>query len=658
MNMDKKDIVTINLKYGSSFKPLKTLAFAQLLAKALFLCNRPLNISELAKEVASIIGIKNVSEGLIKNGLDYLEEINKVINKNDKWFLCKETRIEIAKDLDSARFQIRGVLKRHFPGDIEEKKLKDWFREASINFFSYYGDEWVSVISKNLDKKVFFKGKTIDELLLQSIKNHKFERIEQLLINGFISFLSSEDNSDQQYLMLISQAMFSARLVAADVGVDPITLQELKDAKFILDTNVLLAIALESSRLAKSINSLEGALKAINANLIYLHTTKEEYGRALTGHRGEIIHLAEIFPNEILKDAADDFVATANARGCSSKEDYERFFSSLVEIPKELSNGYKISLEDGNEIEEVRKIAEEDATLKEKIQKCALKFRARWRGPKRELALKHDSTLLHVADFIKKEGYKCWVLSLDKSLQSCAISYAGPHGIPILLSVSALIEILAINNAGPDLDATNFAPLLAKIILNECMPPLNTFILQDLVALHKIQEKARELPPEDLKVIIKEIAKARIEGKSIESTELQLKVNRMYQESSMHITEKLENTRIRAEAAERELKKEKQLREDRDISYKIKEIKRRALLKLIRQIVVGIAVAISISFVILILYKRYFDQDSKKEILGYILAALPFVIDAWKLVPRAILEYRNSCKEAQKIEKSWGHNAN
>jgi hypothetical protein len=144
-DIDKKDIVTINLKYGSSIKPLKTLAFAQLSAKALFLCG-PLKISDLAKEIARLIGIKKVSEDLIQKGLEYLEEINKAAKRNDEWVLRDETRTEIAKDLDSSRYQVKEALKGHFPENIEEIKLKSWFKEAASNFFGYYGDEWVSAI--------------------------------------------------------------------------------------------------------------------------------------------------------------------------------------------------------------------------------------------------------------------------------------------------------------------------------------------------------------------------------------------------------------------------------------------------------------------------------------------------------------------------------
>lgn len=654
--IDKQDIVTINLKYGSSLKPLKTLAFAQLSAKALFLCGS-MGVSDLTKEIARLIGIRNLSEDLVIKGLNYLLDINKVVvNRHNEWILRNDAKKEIAKDLELARYQVSGVLKRHFSTSLDGKKLKAWFIEAVTSFFGHYGDEWVSAISKGVDKKLLFRSKTVEELLLQSITNHKLENVKQPLIDGFIKFLSSDDNSDQQYLMLVSQAMFSARLVAADVGMDPITLQELRDAKFILDTNVLFSIALESSVLAKSINSLEGALKALNSRLVYLHTTKDEYERALLGKRGEVIHVVKIFPDTVLSDVRDDFLTTAKSRGCVSIDDYERFFNTLVNIPESLPDGHKIVLEDDNEIEEIRKKAEDDGKLKSEIKKFSEKFRPKWRGPKREAALRHDAVLLRVADFFKNEGNKCWILSLDYSLQAYAINKAGPHDIPGLLSISALIEILAINNAGPELDASNFAPLLAKIILNECMPPVNTYTIQDLITLHKINEKSAELPPEDIKGIVIEVTKARIEGK-LNSAVLELKVNRMYQDSTMHITEKLEEARRRASLAEEDAKEAMKKKEDSDsalILIKVGQVKNKALAKLILWIIGEFILAALVSFLIFSLYKQYVSKSSKLDTIGFLSAVLPSVIGLWMLIPKAISNYRKVCKEAkEEVLKSF-----
>jgi len=650
-DIDRKDLVSVNLKYGTGSKPLKVLAFAQLAVKALFLHGDSLKVSQITLNIAKLIGVKKISDSLVQEGLEHLLEINKVRNNDDTWSLAHGVKDEIMKDLEQSRYYINRVLKAHFPNTLEDKELKNWFKEALVDFFSCYGDEWVAAVSKGVKSASLKTTKNIHELLSSSIKKFKLEQFQETLINGFIKFLSSDDILDQQYLMLISQAMFSARLVAADIGADPITLEELKESKFILDTNILLAISLESHRVASSINSLEEALKLIKTELIYLHSTEEEYERALTGKRGTVLNLVQEFPDDIIKDVRDDFIITAKSRKCTNVEDYERFFDSLVKIPSTLTGGYSIKKEDFSDIETIRKSAEKDLKLKNLIQHYA-SLRPPWRGLKSEAALNHDATLLLVANFLREKYEKCWILTLDRSLQGCAIDLAGPHGIPIALSVSALIEILAINNAGPELNASNFAPLLSKIILNECIPPVNTYVIHDLQILNTINEQAAKLPSVYIKEMLKEIVKSRITSKSTESTALALKINRMFQKDLGEIRDNFNASQRRVQIAEEEAsqgkEKSKKLMKYL-ISSRINTIKRIALGKLILKLIIGVVITTGIVVILHYLYKTCFKAASRESSINYWLATIPYLLMGWTLIPRSILSYKKECRNAEQI---------
>lgn len=650
LDTEQTSLVTLNLKYGSSAKPLKTLAFAQLTAKALFRFNTSVKINKLTGGVASLIGVAKVSKQLVQDGLSYLKEMGKVKITNGKWCLLEDAQKEIKSDMDLSKNYVLGVLKRHFPGTIESKNLKNWFTEASADFFGHYGNECVNAISKRI-KQRYQKTKTIEEILEPSIKKYNLIPEKQSLIDGFIKFLSSDDNADHQYFMLLIQALFSARLVAADVGVDLLTLEELKNTNLVLDTNVLFAISLESSRLSKSINSLEDALKSINSKLVYLNTTKEEYNRVLRAKRREVLSLIKIYPNEVIKDSTDDFIITAKSRKCKSRDDYVTFFDSLEKVPSCLPNGYEIKIEDYEDIEKIGELAESDKKLKQKIYDFALRVRPEWKQPKGEAALKHDATLLKVTDFIRKQKKKCWVLSIDKSLQACSINLAGPHSTPSVLSVPALIEILAINNAGPDVDSSNFAPLLSRIILNDCIPPINTYAIQDLYLLNKYNEKVADLPPQNIKQMVKEITKARIQGKTLDNTSLQLKLSRMFQESTMEITKSSEENKQRAIHAEEELKKEKSIRENAEeklILVTANNIKNKAFKKLIIKLVFRIILWAILTIVFIRLY-YYLELDNKEKYIQatYIMTIIGLVINLSVSTPPAINEYKKTCNESK-----------
>jgi len=397
------------------------------------------------------------------------------------------------------------------------------------------------------------------------------------------------------------------------------------------------------------IGSLEDALKTIKSQLIYLYTTKEEYGRALTGKRNIVLHLVDNFPNEIINNANDDFIATAKSRKCTLREDYERFFDSLLTIAGSLPNGYGISLEDYSDLEKVRKSAEKDAKLKEQIRQYALRVRPKWKDSKSEAALNHDATLLCAVDFVKSKNEKCWVLTLDRSLQMCAIGRAGPHGLSGALSISALIEILALNNAGPEFNTTDFAPLLSKLILNECIPPINTYVIQDLILLYKINQKAGELPAEYVKAMIREVIKSRMHGGSSDSAALALKIFRMFQEDLVNINQNIEDAKKQAKTSEDVAKEEKLKREGREkqlIAIKSKQIKWRALIKFIVFLLAQIIFASFISVVLIKAYLLYFEK-TKKDFIVYLLAILPFILDAWKLIPKSWLNYKKAYDQAE-----------
>ncbi len=646
-----KHLVTINLKYGSSAKPLKVLAFAQLSAKALFLSGGASDIDGLVKRIADLIGVKKVSKKYIGEGLEYLRDIKKVDVKEKKWFLTEKAKKGIKKDVESSQHYLDGVLERHFPTTIKKSRIKNWFNEASAEFFGYYSKEWIIAVCKKTTKKLL-KAKSADELLNTSIEKNKLSQHKQQLVDGFISFLSSSDIADHQYLMSLGQAMFSAHLVAADVGVDPLTLEELKDSKFILDTNLLMAVTLENHRASKSFKALGAALKTIGGELVYLHTTKEEYDRALTGKRGEILHLIDNYPDEVIKGVRDDFIHTAKSRGCVKKEDYIRFFDSLRELPSQLPDGPNISIEDYKEIEETVQKAEKDIRLKQEIQNYNLKLRPPWRKKeKSRLALNHDAALIHVCELIRGQDEKCWILSLDRTLQACVLKRTGPHSMPSILSIDALIEIMAVNSAGPELDSSDFAPLLAKIILNNCIPPANTYTTEDLNWLLTINERAADLPSEKIKEIVKEITKARMAGKQIGDSKLELKVNRMFQGDKIDFNQKMADARTRVEQAKEEAHKEKVLRQEREeqiIKMSQKELIRNEKWKLAKGLIFRIITTLVCTAVLYFI----FGLIPRINQFDYLLAAVTSFLSLALWVPKPYQNYKEALKKVPKRAKT------
>ncbi len=468
-------LITLNLRYGSHARPLKTLAFADLAVNSLFFIGREATTEEVAKEVARLLGLPQVEPRTVATALDFLAREKKVHNRSGKWQLADETLKTLQTATSDADRAIDAVLSRHFPGSIERPTLQKWFLEASSDFFGFNGGEWVKSIAKGNAGR-FAKPQSIRDLLQPSLTKYKFQEHADILIDAYDAFLSSENADDLKYVMDLGFAMFSARLVSAETGADPITVEEIRGATFVLDTNALFPIQLDAHRLGRSIRALALALADIGAELVYLHTTKQEYTRVYVGKKGEVSALFREFPAEVVLDAKSDFIETGIAHGCKTLEDFDTFFDTIRQPPEQLPNGQKIAELDDAEIKKETEKAEGDGGLKGAIQQHCLRLRGNWdRRAKSETALKHDAALIRVVEQLRKRNPKIWVLSLDRGLRACAAERAGTHAIPAVFILDGLIQILAVHGGGPNRSAEDFAPLLTSILLNRCSPIVSSY---------------------------------------------------------------------------------------------------------------------------------------------------------------------------------------
>ena len=548
----RSQLVTINLKFGSSAKPLRLLAFADLVSNSLVAIKREATVSEIVVEMSRLLGLPGLDEGLVTEALNSLRSDGKARQSSGKWQLNEDARKAIETERETYERVLQEVLSRHFPGSIEPAVLREWFLQASSDFFGFNGEEWVKSISKNTSAR-FAKPQTIKDLLARSIKQYKLDANEEVLVDGYDAFLTSEDPADLQYVMNLGFAMFSAQLVSADTGADPITIDEIRDATFVLDTNALFPVQLDAHRLARSIRALALALTDIGAELIYLEATSQEYRRVYIGKKGEITALFRDYPAQVVLDAKSDFIETGISRGCKTGDDFEAFFDTIRNPPSELPSGLKITKRDDPQIEAETKAAEGDTGLKNAIQKHCLRLRGKWdKRPKSETALKHDAALIRVTEQLRKEKKKTWILSLDRGLRACTAARAGSHGMPAVFMLDGLIQILAVHSGGPSRNAADFAPLLTSILLNRCSPSERTYTPQDLSWLHAIQQRVADFTTEDIKKIVGIVTQHRLAGAMANDPKLQVAVNRAYQDKKREYSREIEEAHDRARGAETE----------------------------------------------------------------------------------------------------------
>jgi hypothetical protein len=124
----------------------------------------------------------------------------------------------------------------------------------------------------------------------------------------------------------------------------------------------------------------------------------------------------------------------------------------------------------------------------------------------------------------------------------------------------------------------------------------------------------------------------------------------MYQESTLHLSEKLEKERARANSAEDELKRDRIRNKNKEISDEACDIEHKATIRLVRRILMGLCIITVAVGILLYVYKKFFSEDGSKDTIFYLLSALAYILPALGLLPKAMSDYKISLDEAKKLE--------
>jgi len=220
--------------------------------------------------------------------------------------------------------------------------------------------------------------------------------------------------------------------------------------------------------------------------------------------------------------------------------------------------------------------------------------------------------------------------------------------------LEGLIQILAINNAGLDLDATNFAPLLSSILIKRCVPPENMYTTQDLYWLFGIQKNVASFNSEKIKQIALEVNKARLSGKKANDETLQRTINRLYQEEIQSDHQKVEESVERAHKAEEaaEVEKNKRIEIENKFNKKEKEDKlRSAKWKLAKSLLWRIPVVLVCGGLMFVLASFAFRTLEKENLFSFGSSLLSVVVIGYGFLNRPIREYFNIKNGLLKNEK-------
>lgn len=550
----KRELHTLYIKHDGQFKTLSKIALSQLILKIVYLKGDGTLLRQIEAELSTVLS-SPVSKRDIEESIRVLIKARKLNVKSNRHFIHNDYKEELSKEVENNKNLLSKVLNKYFSkAESKKQDIENWFNDTVICFFEKYSFEWFQQIAykgKNCSNAVPNIHEILNNVLLNN--NSILEEDKEWLKSQFIKFIDSEDTDDNLLFWYYGISMFSSRLITARNYADDITIEMFKDSKFILDTNILMILELEEHELSNSLKSLETILKQLNITPVYLHTTRDEYLRAMDWRRIETINVFDNFNISVLQSSDCPFIKTALRRGCVNGEDVKRMFKGLMDMPSRFSDSLPITNYDYSELSEAIEIGENDAELKSRINDT---YKKRTGRDKREKPIIHDAGIISGAQFIRK-GEKCWIITSDSTLKRYAIEHCIRDENEIAIGLDVVIVLMAVNSGGANIAASNFAPLFKNLIKYSLVPESDAFEVKDLAFILRTSIKINELPNDKVIEVAKEVKRLRIAGEEEENVALYLR--RFMEGDTIGMVKEVEEAlskesiaKIKREEAERE----------------------------------------------------------------------------------------------------------
>ena len=532
-----KTLKMMYLRLDSTTKSLTKNAISQLLIKILYAKNKQLTESQVIAEYKTILN-KKVNEDQIRENLTKLIEDNSIRYQSGSYYLSKNKRDKINLSYKESEERKEQIIETYIkPYFSEDFVVAEWLSNTTQTFFKLYSSEWMTDICYRQRTTAIsnIKDGILKTIHDQTLKNKAIDkRDREILSQKYINLLTTKDILIDSYLWEYGTASFSAQLISSSIGADEFSLETFKDCNCLIDTNVLMNIGLEASNYYKAFKSLEEVFQSLNITVGILDITKEEYKRTIGNKRDEILRMVEKYPLAVVKETDDQYIKTAIARQCRTVEDFSRFFSKLMDVPEYIEEKVKINLfdDDINMMEEISQSQKDEQKLNE-LNSIYKNITGR---DKKRHALIHDVGLIAGANYLRTKD-KYFILSLEVSVNSYAKLKPSVNDLPISIKLETLINILAIDNGGINVDASDYATLFASMIRKGLTPNRDIFKIEDLSLMLEKNEQIAQLPSEETIRIAKEVNRNRMLG--VDDEKIALEMTRKIQGVKLKIVDDL-----------------------------------------------------------------------------------------------------------------------
>lgn len=529
LTVSTAELVAANIRYRSTSGPLLHRAYAHVVCKYLLSTDgQGQTLSDIRQGCRDLVVRGRPTNRQVEAALNLLREKGTVEfekgRRHDRWKLTSGAQEELQTQIEARRAAIEAAVERHFPTTAGVAHIREWLDAVAAQIFATYGDRWVRQVTGRPDPGKRAWGvpqQDLGEMAREIAREQGLATIADSLADGLWALLTSSDPDDRRLLWDYGRAMFAARLMAADLSADPITTARLRGGVLLLDTNAMISFALGAAAGETAFIALSNALEGADIEVCYLPHTLREYENVCDRRRDEVRRAQTGVSLYVLQQSTDEWIMSGLQSDAFRRGGWDGFFDELRDPTNEFAAGVRAEIVEDSGILEAARRGHNDSDVIEIVQKAWQHGTRSGRRPKSDTVARHDAALIAAAEHVRHSGRPVVVISTDSTLLRLAADTAGPNGVPLWTSPEALLQIFAAETESGAAAATDFAPLLSRLIAREVYQSAGlAYEIEDLGYLAELEADVADLPPEDVQSIARKLHRLVYEGRSREDPEI------------------------------------------------------------------------------------------------------------------------------------------
>lgn len=551
----EKILQSIYIQVDASYETLTNSAIAQLLIKLLFRAAMPISAKELLDIYTNDLPKKSIDEAVYSKILEQLVDKHEIQYKNKKYYLSTAKKKKIQQSIDEAHNRVEQILQKYFSGKYHsnDEIVSRWFEDVTFRFFEIYADAWISSLLEG-GSAINNQAESIKSTIENRTKSFPDidKRDQNTLPSLFFGFITTRDPIVDAYLWEHGTSRFAAQLISNRHGINQLTIDAFKDSTCVLDTNILIFIALASGSVKDSFKLLEQTFQQLNINSQILYITSEEYRHRVSAQREATLNNISHFGTKNSSNIAnDDFTKCAKALHCESEEDFARFFDEIQDFPEVIHENVEIELFDGDrQLNDVITRAQNDEDKKQHLNSLYIAVKNREKRPN---ALTHDVGLIEGVKHLRANGNKVFILSEEASINAYSKKQPLDKGLPLAIGIDTLLNVLA-TSGGKITDSSEYTALYATLIRHNLFPHEQTFTQCQLYELYQLNNRIAKLTEDETERIAWEAHEKMVKG--LPEEDLRLFINDTITASELSLRSEISKQKEELDNVKLGLKKE------------------------------------------------------------------------------------------------------